>query len=305
MHICGLVKEKSPVTKSMGASKNLQRPIKHPSEGAHWLRILAGELGFRLLEAREDNPGLWPKTLVLHVRQCAFTFVFRGSRRAQHSRLLAYDISRSKQAPFPFTRNVTTGFICKAAEKLWAELVGTSAEYDKNLAKGKAATMKITNVFLGFTGVEAIAAGQQSIEGFFPGSEAEGKRKANVGESARDGEVKKRKRNGRGQNENADQTSDLEAASRSTHSFRCPRCGKQVRRDADTTSDHEEILRSLRMEHEDFHFAQDLARDGNGNDTGAGGATSGSHSSAGTQKKKKKVKPLSIAEFFSPVNSKK
>lgn len=63
------VKEKPPINKSMGASKNLQHPIAHPSEGPHWLRILAGELAFRLQEAREETPGLWPKTLVLHVRQ--------------------------------------------------------------------------------------------------------------------------------------------------------------------------------------------------------------------------------------------
>ena len=56
----------------MGASKNLQRPVTHPSEGTHWLRILAGELAFRLQEAREENPGLWPRTLVLHVNEGGF-----------------------------------------------------------------------------------------------------------------------------------------------------------------------------------------------------------------------------------------
>lgn len=59
----------------MAASKNLPHPIAHPSEGRQWLRILSGELAFRLHEGRQENPSMWPKTMVLHVRHCTFPFI--------------------------------------------------------------------------------------------------------------------------------------------------------------------------------------------------------------------------------------
>ncbi|KAF8519293.1 hypothetical protein JB92DRAFT_2711024 [Gautieria morchelliformis] len=262
------VKEKPPITKSMGASKNLQHPITHPSEGAHWLRILAGELAFRLQEAREENPGLWPKTLVLHVRQ-------------------AYDTTRSKQAPFPFTRAASMDFICKAAERLWVELVGTNAEYDKHKAKGRAAAMKITNVFLGFTGVETRAAGQRSIEGFFSDSDRQSKRKAEDGVRAEGSD----KRRALGASVR-DGPAEFEVGT--SLSFRCPRCGQQVRRVIDEVDDREAALDVLKMEHDDFHYAQDLARAGDGN-----------ANPNEKRRKKGKVVAKGIAKFFSPVAPKR
>ena len=68
-----LVKEKSALFKSMLASKNLQQPIRKPSEGQHWIRVLAAELALRLENARKDNRTLWPKSIVLHVRQGEFS----------------------------------------------------------------------------------------------------------------------------------------------------------------------------------------------------------------------------------------
>ena len=53
----------------MLASKNLPQPIVKTSQGHHWIRVLAAELALRLKEARESIPALWPKTIVLHVRQ--------------------------------------------------------------------------------------------------------------------------------------------------------------------------------------------------------------------------------------------
>ena len=64
-----VVKEKSAVNKSMLASKNLPKPITKAAEGQHWLRVLAAELALRLNEAREADPALWPKTIVLHIRK--------------------------------------------------------------------------------------------------------------------------------------------------------------------------------------------------------------------------------------------
>ncbi|KAF8575427.1 DNA/RNA polymerase [Ramaria rubella] len=264
------VKEKSIVTKSMGASKNLQHPITHPSQGGHWLRILGGELAFRLQEAREENPGLWPKTLVLHVRQ-------------------SYETARSKQTPFPFAREANIDYIYKAAEKLWTELVGTSAEYDKNKNKGWATGMKITNVFLGFTGVETMAVGQRSIDGFFsPGKKPSSKRKAEESskEGARQGGTKRQR--------DVSPETDMSSGDVSV-SFRCGRCGKEIRRTVDKGDDRDAMLSSMKMEHKDFHFAQDLARESPGDQT----------SNGKEKKKKSKVAPKGIAKFFTPAGSKK
>lgn len=65
-----LVKDKgSAMTKSMLASKNLPKPITKPSEGRHWIRVLAAELALRLNDARQLSPNFWPKSLVLHARK--------------------------------------------------------------------------------------------------------------------------------------------------------------------------------------------------------------------------------------------
>ena len=275
----------------MGASKNLQHPITHPSEGPHWLRILAGELAFRLQEAREENPGLWPKTLVLHVRQGdIFLKLYHPCHLTSNS---AYDTTRSKQAPFPFTRAASMDFICKAAEKLWVELVGTSAEYDKSKAKGLATAMKITNVFLGFSGVETMAAGQRRIEGFFSGDSRQGKRKAGVGEDAvcSGGPGKRRHTDGCGG------SSDLELSPGTSLSFRCPRCNRQIRRAIVDVDEKEAALNALKMEHDDFHYAQDLAREGDGNVSLV--------SKEGKIRKKAKTEAKGIARFFSPMSSKR
>lgn len=63
------VKEKAAQNKSMLASKNLPEPITKASQASHWIRVLAAELALRLKDAREINPTLWPKTLVLHAKQ--------------------------------------------------------------------------------------------------------------------------------------------------------------------------------------------------------------------------------------------
>jgi DNA polymerase eta len=111
------VKEKL-ATKSMLASKNTIPNVRTAEQGHHWLSVLAGELNVRLREARGVTPGLWPKTLVLSIRS--------SGAGASHSR----------QAPFPFTRNLSTEYIVKHARKLWDEST-------QPLAKG---TMKLSNV---------------------------------------------------------------------------------------------------------------------------------------------------------------
>jgi DNA polymerase eta len=69
------VKEKPALVKSMLASKNLQKPITRVQDGPHWIRVLAAELHLRLKDAQEIFPGLWPKSLVCHLRAYPYTTI--------------------------------------------------------------------------------------------------------------------------------------------------------------------------------------------------------------------------------------
>ena len=126
-------------TKSMLASKNTNPHVKTPAQGTHWLGVLAGELNVRLRESRELAPGLWPKTLVLSYRTGG-------------------EPSRSRQIPFPFTRNLSTEYIMRFARKLWEEV---------HVPMMKSGGMRLNNMALSFTGLERLEEGQQGIEGFF------------------------------------------------------------------------------------------------------------------------------------------
>ncbi|EMD33547.1 hypothetical protein CERSUDRAFT_57122 [Gelatoporia subvermispora B] len=229
--------KKSAVNKSMLASKNLLNPVTKPSQGHHWIRVLAAELALRLNEARENIPTLWPKTIVLHVRQ-------------------GYDSFRSKQAAFPFTRNVTVDVIAAAGDKLWKELVGTDSS--------RTAPIKITNVQLSFTGIELSEAGQRNIEGFLKARPpVSGGSLSSAPPSGL-----KRKRGARERSESLEVPQGSSSTRRSKSTFVCDRCGKRVTlADADASAGNairQEALARLRVEHDDFHFAQDLARESDG-----------------------------------------
>ncbi|KAF8824895.1 hypothetical protein HHX47_DHR7000283 [Lentinula edodes] len=98
---------------------------------------------------RKERPNLWPKTLALH---------------AGHG----YGTARSKQAPFPFTKEVTVNVIAAAGGKLWKELVGNVT-----------GTIRITYISLGFTGIEATDASQQSIASFLDSHAVTGVKRPN------------------------------------------------------------------------------------------------------------------------------
>ncbi|KAG6817165.1 hypothetical protein H0H87_012126 [Tephrocybe sp. NHM501043] len=243
------VKEKkSTLNKSMLASKNLPRPITNASEGFQWIRVLAAELALRLNEAREISPNLWPKSIVLRAR--------RG-----------YNIGHSKQAPFPFTPEVTVDTVAEAANFLWKELVGTDL------------AMKVTSVSLAFSGIEGAEAGQRSIEGFF---RTEQPSKRQHGEDG-DDDIQRTDFDGDIGDENRNisdtRSSDLHM------SFNCLRCGKRLSMPLSETStlDGEERLAALRLEHDDYHFAQDLAKE----------SVSGPVISVPSGSTKKSLKPLS------------
>ncbi len=114
----------SALNKSMLASKNLPKPITKPSEGHHWIRVLAAELALRLNDAREMSPNLWPKTLVLHARKGEVIRTVNSDSMIKV--LTGYQSGRSKQTAFPFTRDLTVDTIALAGDKLWNELVGNS-----------------------------------------------------------------------------------------------------------------------------------------------------------------------------------
>ncbi|KAF9648923.1 DNA/RNA polymerase [Thelephora ganbajun] len=224
------VKEKPPNTKSMAASKNLATPVTMPCEGPHWVRVMAAELTLRLNDARELSPNLWPRTISLSTRQ-------------------GWSVTQRKQAPFPFVRNVTIDVVAAAGDKLWKELVGP-------LNSTKPLSTKITHVCLSLHGVEAGEVNQQGIESFLsktPNSPSKRKRKVDS-----DNEV--------------DETMPTSSHGESELKldidyFVCDRCKKQITlpKELMTASALDEDIRrdalgSLRAEHQDFHFAQDLSR---------------------------------------------
>lgn len=136
-----------------------------------------------------------------------------------------YESSRSRQAPFPFVQDATVDVIAAAGDKLWKELVGVSWT-DKT---------KVSSLQLSFTGIATQETGQQNIEGFF-GS-------------------RKRKRT---------EEEDVEKALDDAHDvgfseFTCERCSKNIK--IPWGGKEEEMqAQAIRVEHEDFHFAMDLAK---------------------------------------------
>ena len=92
-----LVKDKGSImTKSMVASKNLPKAITKPSEGRHWIRVLAAELALRLNDARQLSPNLWPKSLVLYAR--------KGARLRTSFDAILEPASRFRNRPFEASR---------------------------------------------------------------------------------------------------------------------------------------------------------------------------------------------------------
>jgi DNA polymerase eta len=178
---------------------------------------------------------------------------------------------------FPFNRNLTVDVVASAGDRLWRELVGDSK------------IMKVTSVQLAFTGLETAESGQQSIEGFF--------KTPDRGQLETPGNGGPSLKRAREEEDALPQIIAAEAESStfdaSSTSFTCPRCGKRLRL-ADQSvgneaneDDHVQALATLRMEHDDFHFAQDLAKSSDDSQKGCQGLP-----------KKKRKEPEGIAKFF-------
>ncbi|KAI5892593.1 DNA/RNA polymerase [Schizophyllum commune H4-8] len=146
-----------------------------------------------------------------------------------------YDTGRSKQAPFPFTNEATVDYIARLADKLWSELVGSATT-----------ALNVSSVQLAFTGIGNSEAGQQSISGFFANAKPASSTPAKPGSRV-----------------DVDDTLDSGGGTRdSDAAFRCARCRKDIALPyrPDDAGDRASALAALRLEHDDFHFAQDLAR---------------------------------------------
>ncbi|GAA6014594.1 hypothetical protein JCM11491_000162 [Sporobolomyces phaffii] len=150
--------------KSMLSSKNFRPYIYTYGEVIHWLNILATELHLRLTDAREESPGLWPKTITFTHRSPTF-------------------VIRSHQSSFPFTSNLTISHIYRHAEKLLRVAISTASATDKGAPSnsnangtaggGGGAVSEATkigpygNIQLSFSGLERLEEGQKGIAGFF------------------------------------------------------------------------------------------------------------------------------------------
>jgi DNA polymerase eta len=173
-----------------------------------------------------------------------------------------YDSSRSKQSPFPFTRNVTVDVILGFAERLWKDLVGNGSKQDGSLP------FSVTSIALGFSGVEPGEAGQQSIEGFFrPGAST--KPQSSDGHNSEALRIHHEKRR-----LEAEDSESSSLDQKNMASFVCPRCHKHI--EVDIRDDGEEeseqrraqALARLRLEHGDFHMAEDLSKAPDDGDVG-------------------------------------
>lgn len=282
------------MAKSMMASKNLPQPITKVSEGPHWLRVLAAELALRLNEARSSSSSIWPKSIVLHVRRgnildnassvYSFTSIYAG-----------YETSRSRQAGFPFVRDLTVDVVAAAGDKLWKELMGDS----------KDTAINVTNVALGFSGLEAGENGQQNIEGFFQAGPSKPVSRSDTGSAAG---IKRKRRASTDPQQHSplDVGRELDEQHSTSSPYVCPRCHKRIRLEEDVPDGREAALTRLRMEHDDFHLAQDLSRavePGNSSHTGSEGLRIQDQPPGKQRKKKKEGKTKGkggqgIAEFF-------
>jgi DNA polymerase eta len=125
---------------------------------------------------------------------------------------------------------------------LWKELV---CEKD-------GVPLKVNSVQLAFTGLETAESGQKFIDEFLKSAESKrlrGTKDLNLYQSGKSGE-------GTGR-------ANVDASGDDDNSFRCVRCGACISLpdiDGQPAEESRARLEKLKIEHADFHFAQDLVR---------------------------------------------
>lgn len=182
-----------------------------------------------------------------------------------------YETGRSKQAVFPFTKEVTVDTIASAGDKLWKDLVGNSA------------TLNVTSVQLAFTGINVAEAGQRSIESFLkPASTKRSREEANVPTH-----------NEAAASFHGDELDDQILP------YTCSRCGKIFQHSSTNQSldDQETELAKAKMEHSDYHFAQDLTAEGPSRSVVSASKPATSNSKP-SKRPKRSTDPKGIEKFF-------
>lgn|SRR5258706_3742988 len=186
--------------------------------------------------------------------------------------------------------------------KLWKELHGTDAT---RAAGGNSANLKIINISLAFTGLDVMEPGQQGIEDFFKlGSEMTSpslnrKRTRETFEGAISHEAAAPKQVDTGQPQCRTLPEEIDGLSTRPLSWECPRCRSClpiVVRPNEVESERVDMIQS---EHEDWHFAKDLARE-NVVVLGGGGPSKPTINKRGrpTGRKKRKKESVDIASYF-------
>ena len=212
--------------------------------------MMAAELCHRLTEARELSPGLWPKTLALHHRSENY-------------------VTKTRQAPFPFTSNLTAEGILKLGEKILRDFIG-ERKAGQNTELGGC-----TNLSLQFQSLERQESGQRGIEGFFAGGASPtktSKRKAEPPDSPVPSLIDDSDLPQPSKRSKAPTPIPIEEAQpksiTSKVKFTCSRCSKLIKTVITHDSDADDVkqlkaeaLKRLKEEHSDFHFARDLMQD--------------------------------------------
>ncbi|KAF7314417.1 DNA polymerase eta [Mycena kentingensis (nom. inval.)] len=264
------VKEKQLLSKSMLSAKQFPQPVTTQADALQWIRVLSSELSLRLIDAREMAPTMWPKTLAMHTHNLA-----------------SGDGRKSKQAAWPFVREVTADVIFTAAEKLWRELVDPNGP------------IRVTGILLSFKGIGTVEAGLKPIDEIF--KRPTSKRGAPASESediiAADNAT------------SSEETRTVRNISKERSTFVCSRCGHRaslVPSATRTDFEREEEVMQLQMEHDDFHVALDLSRVSENEVVsrreGKGKGRKQETGEEGQQPRKKKrgqaEEPKGIAKFF-------
>lgn len=186
-----------------------------------------------------------------------------------------YENGRSKQAPFPFVRKATVDIITNAGDKLWKELVGTNA------------TVHVGHISLSFTGIDVAEQGQKSIEGFLKQTSANSPKKRPRDESMADLTVDPCSKT------IIDNDQDEHRSSGYDLFYSCPRCKKVLNLPANLENAGHDIqqraLTNIQLEHQDFHFAEDLMKESEGPSSPVKVALKETGFKPGPSKKRRKV----------------
>ena len=166
--------------------------------------------------------------------------------------------------------------VATLGDKLWKDLVGNNA------------TLNVTSLQLAFTGINVAEAGQRSIEVFLkPASMKRSREEANAPIAPAHNEAPA-----------SFGGDDPLLLGGRTLPYTCSRCGKKIFQPSSTNQsldDQETELAKAKMEHSDYHFAQDLTAEGPSVISVSKSATSNLKTS---KRPKRSTEPEGIEKFF-------